>query len=305
MIPSGILLVDKPMDWSSAKAVAVIKRLSGKMKTGHAGTLDPFATGLLVICLGKATRLAGFLLASSKTYIADMVLGADTDTQDRTGTVLAEKDVPQISEDEMKRLFEMFVGEQKQVPPAYSALKQDGQPLYKLARKGQMVLKPPREITVYDISLIEMALPLVRFEVTVSAGTYIRTLCADMGQKIGCGAYLKELRRTKSGFFEVEEAFSIEALERQDEAGWAEKIRPMNAVLPDFTALRVSDDVLPKIKNGVGLTPADLEKVADREKTLAQMKYNLLKILDKNDELVALVQAEPKDAVFPYHSVFI
>ena len=181
----GILVVDKPAGISSAGVVARIKSVLKVRKAGHAGTLDPFATGVMICCINRATKLSRFFLHSRKRYEALLRLGRETDTQDSTGTVTAEADPGGIEVTELHAVFDRFKGRQKQSPPAYSALKHKGVPLYKLARRGAAVQKPPREIMVSELSIQETALPNVRFTVTCSAGTYVRTLAADIGRALG------------------------------------------------------------------------------------------------------------------------
>ncbi len=181
----GILVIDKPANLSSARVVAAVKKALKAGKAGHAGTLDPFAEGVLICCINQATRLAGFLLHGTKKYIAELKLGQETDTQDLTGTVVATANTVDYSPQTIQSVFESFKGSIEQLPPVYSALKHKGVPLYKLARRGQPVQKPPRQVQIYDICVDDVDLPYVRFEVSCSAGTYIRTLGADIGQKAG------------------------------------------------------------------------------------------------------------------------
>lgn len=209
----GALIIDKPDGPTSARIVANVKRLTGAKKVGHTGTLDPFATGVLVCCLNQSTRLAHFLIKEKKAYEAVLHLGVETDTQDATGQVTAEKRLPVYEHDRIKVVFNRFLGSIQQQPPAYSALKHNGRPLYTFARKGQPVHKPPRQVHIYQLKIISIALPEIHFAVECSAGTYIRTLCADIGRILGCGGHLKRLRRVSSGGFSVKKALSLESLE--------------------------------------------------------------------------------------------
>jgi len=208
-----ILLIDKPAGISSAKLVAIVKRRLNAKKVGHAGTLDPFATGLMICCINKGTKLAGTFLHGNKTYQATLRLGIETDTQDLTGQVISECECPEISEERIISAFKSFEGETEQVPPVYSALKHNGVPLYKLARQGTPVEKPARTIHIYQLQIDEISLPEIRFTVSCSGGTYIRTLASDIGKILGCGAHLIALRRIECGGFFIDQAVTLEQLE--------------------------------------------------------------------------------------------
>jgi tRNA pseudouridine55 synthase len=206
---SGIVVVDKPANMSSAQAVAAVKRLLEARKVGHAGTLDPFATGVLVCCVNQATRMAQFFLHSRKKYRALMHLGIETDTQDGTGRIISSIAPTAVTAKHLHRVIKEFEGSYWQRPPAFSALKLRGVPLYRHARRGRPVQKPRRRVEIDAIRIQDIDLPYVRFEVGCSAGTYIRTLCADIGRRLECGAHLKELRRIESGPFTVSAAASL------------------------------------------------------------------------------------------------
>lgn len=206
---NGLLLVDKEPDWTSHDVVNFVRRRFNLDKCGHCGTLDPFATGLLVLLLGKATKLQDQLLGQDKTYSGTIRLGVETDSQDRTGTVTAECSTSAISADAVQAASQAFLGPQLQVPPMVSALKVHGQALYKLARQGKVIAREPRPVTIHAFDLTAFRLPEVDFVVRCSKGTYIRTLAADLGQLLGCGAHLQELRRLASGQFRIENAHAM------------------------------------------------------------------------------------------------
>ena len=208
----GVLLVDKPKGLTSHDVVDRLRRHFGFKKVGHCGTLDPAATGLLVIVLERATKLQDHLMADDKTYEGTMLLGVATDSQDADGEVTAEKPVPPLTVEDLERVFDRFRGDIQQVPPMVSALKHKGQPLYKLARKGKTVEREPRAVHIYDFRLLALDSPRVQFRVTCTKGTYVRTLCADIGDIVGCGAHLAELRRLRSGKFDVQEARTLDQL---------------------------------------------------------------------------------------------
>ncbi|MBP7033674.1 MAG: tRNA pseudouridine(55) synthase TruB [Syntrophobacterales bacterium] len=206
---NGVVVVDKPAGITSHDAVDRVRRILGERKAGHTGTLDPMATGVLPVCVGEATKLASFLAADDKVYEVTMRLGVRTDTLDMTGRVLGEQE-PRVTGEEIRAVLEGFAGTITQVPPQYSAVKVRGRALYKWARKGVQLSPPARQVEIRAIRLRAVEMPRVRFDVTCSKGTYVRTLCADMGERLGCGAALESLRRTASGRFRLEDAVSLE-----------------------------------------------------------------------------------------------
>lgn len=209
---NGVINVYKEKGYTSHDVVAKLRGILKQKKIGHTGTLDPEAEGVLPVCLGRATKLCGLLTDKRKTYEAVLHLGLVTDTQDMTGTVLEEKEV-MVTEEEVHSCITGFLGEQKQIPPMYSALKVNGQKLYELARQGKEVERKPRDVVFYDIQILETALPRVRFSVTCSKGTYIRTLCHDIGQKLGCGGCMESLLRTRVERFCVEDSLKLSRIE--------------------------------------------------------------------------------------------
>lgn len=210
---NGFVVIDKPAGITSHDVVSRVRRILGTRKVGHTGTLDPFATGVLPIAVHDGTKAIPFLDEGVKCYEALMQLGVATDTLDMTGKVLHERDWSSVSEQQLQVIFKRFTGPIFQVPPMYSAIKQGGQPLYKLARMGQEVERAARPVVIHSIELLCFALPFVSIRVTCSRGTYVRTLADDIGAMAGCGAALKELRRTASGPFEICAAHTLEALE--------------------------------------------------------------------------------------------
>jgi len=214
----AVLLVDKPKEWTSFDVVNMVRSRFNIPKVGHCGTLDPAASGLLVLVLGKFTKLSQKFSGEDKVYQSDMLLGTETDSQDMDGKITAENDYSQITEEQVKEVIASFIGEQEQVPPMFSAKKKDGKRLYKLARQGIEVEREAKEINIESIEIDEINLPHVKFTVKCSKGTYIRTLVADMGQKLGCGAVLFGLRRTLSGQFNLEDAVTIDTLKSWEQA---------------------------------------------------------------------------------------
>lgn len=245
------MVIDKPAGITSHDVVSRVRRILGTRKVGHTGTLDPFATGVLPIAVHDGTKAIPFLDEGVKCYEALMQLGVATDTLDMTGKVLRESDCSSVSEQQLQEVFRRFTGPILQVPPMYSAIKQGGQPLYKLARMGQEVERAARPVVIHSIELLSFALPFVSIRVTCSRGTYIRTLADDIGASAGCGAALKELRRTASGPFGICAAHTLEALESAAHKGCLSSlcITPYEALahLPDIP---LTDAGLAKISFG-------------------------------------------------------
>ncbi len=220
---AGIFLIDKPEGASSFYMVRQVRRALGMKKVGHAGTLDPFATGLLVICAGRpATRMISEIMEGEKEYLATLRLGIETTTQDPEGEVTSKRPVGLLSRETVEKCLQGFRGELSQVPPVYSALKHKGKPLYHYARKGIEIVKPPRRVMINTLERIDQeqevsdASPFLNIRVVCSKGTYIRTLGADIGKALGCGAYLTALRRTRSGCFHVRDSVKGEQLQEDD-----------------------------------------------------------------------------------------
>ena len=296
---NGIVVVDKPKGISSAGVVARVKGIFGVNKVGHTGTLDPFATGVLICCINQATRLSQFFLKGDKVYEAELVLGIVTDTQDATGTVIERHPLDGISEEQVREMAARFVGTITQVPPIYSALKHQGTPLYKLARRGAPVEKPARSVRINHLEILDVNLPTVRFSVSCSSGTYVRTLCADIGRKLGCGGHLKALCRTASCGFSIDAAFSLEKLSEFREQGWlGEAVIPMNEALPFMPAAVVDDLMAKRILNGTKLSGADLPippQVSEQ---------GVFKVVDPNGRLIAVLAESSATASYNYCCVF-
>ncbi|ODN31218.1 tRNA pseudouridine(55) synthase TruB [Fervidobacterium thailandense] len=275
----GILLVDKPKGITSHDVVEELRKITGIQQIGHAGTLDPFATGLLVVGLGKATRLLEYLQGERKVYHVKMQLGLITDTFDITGTVMETHEV-NVEPEAVKSVILSFVGKYKQVPPAYSAKKYQGRKLYELAREGKIISLPPREVEIYSVTDLKIELPFAEFVVEVSSGTYIRSLCMDIGYALGCGATAVELRRLRVGKFRVEDSIPLSEL-RETRNVFPHLIR-MEMVL-DFPKVHVKDKQ--KISNGIQPKVEDLEKFDEFE------KGDLVQIFHDN-RLIAIAIAE-------------
>lgn len=226
----GLLLVDKPSGPTSHDVVDRIRRHFGIDKVGHGGTLDPMATGLLVILVGRGTKLSNVVMGADKTYEGVMRLGVATDTEDVDGRVVAEADPSGVTREQVEAEMKKRLGDLMQTPPMVSAVKRDGVPLYKLARRGQTVEREPRLVHVYEFAPLDFDLPRVRFRLRCSKGTYVRTLCADIGRELGCGAHLAELRRTQSGALRVADAAALDDLLQLDRDGLAKRVIPIHQV---------------------------------------------------------------------------
>jgi tRNA pseudouridine55 synthase len=247
----GILNINKPAGKTSFGVVALVKRLTGERHAGHAGTLDPDASGVLPVCLGKATRVVEFLMDNKKTYRASIELGKATDTFDGSGKVVYQGDTSNIDIKKVERVLEAFRGNIEQTPPMYSALKHQGQPLYQLARAGINIERKSRPVTIFRLELVTWQPPLVTLEIECSKGTYIRSLANDLGEVLGCGAYLKSLIRSRYGIFNIEEAISLAQLEEEVKGGnWQQYLYPIDSVLQDMSAIKVDEGGEAAIRTG-------------------------------------------------------
>ena len=228
--PDGILLIDKPQEWTSHDAVAKIRNFFNLNKVGHGGTLDPNATGLIAILIGRGTKLSQRIMSGDKTYEGEILFGVETNSQDTDGEVIAEKDPSGITEEKLCAEMKKALGDQMQMPPMVSAIKKDGVPLYKLARKGQEIEREPRFIHVYKFELKSFDPPRATFEIKCTKGTYVRTIAHDLGQRLGCGACLSQLRRTQSGNFDVSNAWKLDDILTWDRAQLASHLIPMDQI---------------------------------------------------------------------------
>jgi tRNA pseudouridine55 synthase len=238
---NGIVLLDKPSGITSNRALQTVRRMFDARKGGHTGSLDPFATGMLPLCFGEASKTAAFMIDSDKSYRATARLGITTDSGDVDGQVTSESAVPELSAEQISEVFSQFVGEIEQVPPMYSALKHQGQPLYKLARQGKTVERKPRKVVIHDLKFLSLDEPLLEFEVACSKGTYIRTLAEDIAKALGSCAHLAELRRLHVEPFDAGGMVTMEQLEASVESGQLEQhLLPLDAGLPDWPVIRLN-----------------------------------------------------------------
>jgi tRNA pseudouridine55 synthase len=250
-VVSGVLVVDKPVGLTSHDVVQIVRRGTGIRRAGHTGTLDPRASGVLVILIGPAVRLSEYVSASDKRYQATIRLGSTTDTYDSEGTVTSSSEVGDIDEQEFDEILQKFVGEMEQVPPPYSAVKVKGRKAYEMARKGEEVELEPRTINVYSLEVLEWAPPEAVIDVYCSSGTYVRSLAHDLGKEMGTGAHLVGLRRTKSGRFTLRDAVPLRRLQEAfDQGDWYKYLIPAAEALSDWPMVELDPDEVELVRHG-------------------------------------------------------
>lgn len=281
MIRSGILLIDKPEGPSSAQVVSRVKRLLGAKKVGHLGTLDPFASGLLLVGVNEGTKIADIFLGGYKTYCGTILLGVDTDTQDSTGKIINARPVPPMGDVEFRALEAKFSGELLQTPPMFSALKKDGVRLYQLARQGKEVPREPRNVRIEQLQLRGKTSTEIEISVTCSRGTYIRTLAADIGEDIGCGAHLQSLRRTACGSLAIDQAWTLDSLERQC-VNASVSLLPLAEALGHLRAVQWPSRLLSRLRLGQQEILGQIDP--------AQPGERLVRVLNPHGDLAALAE---------------
>ncbi|HTL32239.1 MAG TPA: tRNA pseudouridine(55) synthase TruB [Kofleriaceae bacterium] len=279
---NGVLVLDKPRGMSSASAVHHVKQRLGAKRAGHGGTLDPIATGVLPICLDEATKLAQYLLADDKEYEADLVLGVETDTYDRTGTVTSTRPAEHVTREMIERALAARVGEQDQLPPVFSAIKQGGVRMYHRARAGEPIERTPRRVRIDRLALLDFTPPVLRVAIACSKGTYVRSIVADLGTDLGVGAHMTELRRTRSGTFTIAQAHDLDRLDNC-------RIVPLEQAtrLPIVVA---SEDHVTKIRNGLQLPPDTLH--------VAPEIYEKFQLFNEAQKLVAVAHVEANKVIY-------
>lgn len=252
---NGIINIYKEAGFTSHDVVAKMRGICKQKKIGHTGTLDPQATGVLPVCLGSGTKLCDMLTDKDKEYVAELLLGVTTDTQDTTGEILSQNEV-MVSEEEIIEAVMSFVGDYQQIPPMYSALKVDGKKLYELARAGKEVERKARPVIIHEIEILAVELPVVKLRVACSKGTYIRTLCSDIGEKLGCGGTMKSLKRTRVGHFDLKDAITLAELEKlRDEGRLEEIVFPVEQAFLESPALHVKAQFQKLLDNGNSIYP--------------------------------------------------
>ena len=281
MTKSGLLLIDKPEGPSSAQVVHRAKVFLGAKKVGHLGTLDPFASGLLLLGINEGTKISDIFLRAPKSYRGVITLGVDTDSQDSTGLVVKTRPVPPLADGELRALEQQFSGELQQIPPMFSALKKNGMRLYKLARQGKEVPRQPRSINIDSIHLEKINSAEIAIDVTCSRGTYVRTLAADLGQALGCGAHLKSLRRLACGHLTIEQAVSLDELERFGPRGEG-VLLSLNRALAPLRGIVWEHRWIARLRLGQQDVLGEIGKPIEREE--------LMRIVDARGDLVALIR---------------
>ena len=298
---NGVINIYKERGFTSHDVVAKLRGILKQKKIGHTGTLDPDAEGVLPVCLGKGTRLCDMLTDHSKVYEAVLLLGQSTDTQDVSGTVLQEASV-EVSEEEVREAIMSFVGPYDQIPPMYSALKVNGKKLYELAREGKTVERKSRKVTIYQIHIKEIQLPRVRMEVTCSKGTYIRTLCHDIGQKLGCGGCMKELLRTRVERFGLEDSIRLgEIAQLQKEGILEEKIIAIDEMFPTYAQVVLPPKTAAAVRNGNSFRKRDISQ----ETALKEYENDeRVRVYDESHQFIAIYCYCRKDDLFKIVKMF-
>lgn len=296
---NGVLNIYKEKGYTSHDVVAKLRGILGQKKIGHTGTLDPDAVGVLPVCLGKATKLCDMLTDKNKTYETVMLLGKVTDTQDTSGSILSEHDTSNLDETVVKTAVLSFVGDYMQIPPMYSALKVNGKKLYELAREGIEIERKARPVRILDIQIKEINLPRVRMEVTCSKGTYIRTLCHDIGEKLGCGACMEELVRTKVSRFDIKDSLTLEQVADLKNADKLDAYMvAIDEMFSDYEAVTLKEEFMYFVYNGNVFSPKHLNK--NRE--LADEK--MVRVYDGNGEFIAIYKYIKDNNLFKIVKMF-
>jgi len=291
-VVSGVLVVDKPVGLTSHDVVQIIRRGTGIRRAGHTGTLDPRASGVLVILIGPAVRLSEYVSASDKRYQATIRLGSSTDTYDSEGIITSTAEVGDISEENFDEILQKFVGEMEQVPPPYSAIKVKGRKAYEMARKGEDVELEPRIINVYSLEILEWAPPEAVIDVYCSSGTYVRSLANDLGKEMGTGAHLVGLRRTKSGRFTLRDAVPLRRLQEAFDAGnWYKFLIPAAEALADWPMVELDPDEVELVRHGHRVAAEDAQSGWARG-------------VSQQGDLVALLEADEDSGEWQPRKVF-
>ncbi|MBO5292630.1 MAG: tRNA pseudouridine(55) synthase TruB [Lachnospiraceae bacterium] len=297
---NGVINVYKEAGFTSHDVVAKLRGIAGQRKIGHTGTLDPDAVGVLPVCLGNATKLCDMLTDETKEYEACLQLGITTDTQDLSGSILSEKKV-EVTEEAFRQAALSFVGEYDQIPPMYSALKVNGKKLYELAREGKTVERRARRVQIFSLEILEVKIPFATMRVTCSKGTYIRTLCQDIGEKLGCGGAMKSLKRTRVGCFTLEKACTLAVLQDKKDAGeLMDVVTPVDRLFEQYRKCCVLESGIRLVQNGnslpVRLLGEKVESLEDREQ---------IRLYDHKGRFYGIFQAERKSGLVKPVKMFL
>jgi tRNA pseudouridine55 synthase len=307
-VVSGVLVVDKPVGLTSHDVVQIIRRGTGIRRAGHTGTLDPRASGVLVVLIGPAVRLSEYVSAADKRYQATMRMGTSTDTYDAEGTIIRTTPTENITEDQFGEIIKKYEGEIEQVPPPFSAVKVKGRRAYERARKGEEVELKPRKIKVYKLEVLEWAPPEAVLDVYCSSGTYVRSLANDLGDDLGTGAYLIGLRRTKSGRFTLRDAVPLRQLQDSFLAGdWYRYLIPAAEALGDWPGIELDFEQVEKVRHGHRI-PADEDAMALVDPTnhpyATEDNFGLVRAITEQGDLVAIMEFIPEDQEWQPKKVF-
>ncbi len=292
----GIINVYKEKGFTSHDVVAKLRGMTKQRKIGHTGTLDPDATGVLPVCLGRATKLCDLLTDKDKTYETVLLLGVTTDTQDVSGEVLDRRSTKELTETQVREAVQSFVGEYDQIPPMYSALKVNGRKLYELAREGKTIERKARRVKIYEIEILEMQLPRVRMRVTCSKGTYIRTLCHDIGEKLSCGGCMEELVRTKVSRFEIGEAYTLDEIsELCREEKLQRVVLPVDEMFSEYREVAVKEKWDSLVHNGNGFPEkAVLQKPEGESPTPEIQDKERVRVYDSRSHFIGIYEYRSK-----------
>lgn len=295
----GIINIHKEKGFTSHDVVAKLRGIVGQKKIGHTGTLDPDATGVLPVCLGKATKLCDMLTDKSKTYETVLLLGKTTDTQDISGVVLSENPLENMDDDSVVKCIEGFVGNYMQIPPMYSALKVNGKKLYELAREGVEIERKARPVVIHEINIKELSLPRVRMEVSCSKGTYIRTLCHDIGAALGCGGCMEELIRTKVSGFELKDSLTLKQIQELKEAGrLQEALVPIDEMFAEYEAVTLKAEHASFAYNGNMFLPKHINEYIRLEDGKS------VRVYDDRGRFIAIYQYVQEKRMFQIVKMF-
>lgn len=298
----GVLNIYKEKGYTSHDVVARLRRIVGQKKIGHTGTLDPEAEGVLPVCLGKATKLCDLLTDKDKTYEAVLLLGISTDTQDTTGKILEEKNTADLRKEAVREVVLSFEGEYDQIPPMFSALKVGGKKLYELARDGKEVERKPRHVQIYRIRILQIDLPRVRMEVTCSKGTYIRTLCHDIGEKLGCGGCMESLLRTRVERFGVAESLRISEVEQlMDEGTLQEHMIKVDEMFPDYQKVYLTPEASAAVRNGNSFRLGDVIWISELS---GFQNAERVRVYDEERNFIAVYEFEKENQLFKIVKMF-
>ncbi|MBQ2987084.1 MAG: tRNA pseudouridine(55) synthase TruB [Tyzzerella sp.] len=296
---SGVLNIYKEKGYTSHDVVAKLRGILGQKKIGHTGTLDPDAVGVLPVCLGKATKLCDMLTDKNKTYETVMLLGKVTDTQDTSGAILSEHDTSTMDETAVRTAVLSFVGDYMQIPPMYSALKVNGKKLYELAREGIEIERKARPVQILEIQIRDINLPRVRMEVTCSKGTYIRTLCHDIGTKLGCGACMEELVRTKVSRFDIKNSLTLEQVaQRMNDNRLDECLVPIDEMFSDYEAVTLKEEFMSFVYNGNVFFPKHLCN------NIELVDEKMVRVYDGNGDFIAIYKYIKEKKLFKIVKMF-